>query len=675
MLEGNPQTALAEPNTVVISRKMADLYFEKEDPIGKVLNFKDWNQSFKVTGVIDKVPENSHFHFDLFGSMTGFEEARKPSWMQSEFYTYLVLRKGFDYKELEAKLPEVVKKYMGPQIYNAMGVTLDQFLSKGNKIGLFLQPLTDIHLHSDVNFDLEPGGDIRYVYIFGAVALFMLIIACINFINLTTASAAKRAGEVGIRKVVGSFKSQLMGQFLTESVLLTFIALSGAAALVKTALPSFNQLAGKNLSFSLRTDPLLFLGLLALGLTVGLVAGIYPAFFLSSFKPVTVLKGKFMGNNKSAGLRNGLVVFQFFISTVMIVGTVVVYRQLSYIQHKKLGYNTDQLLVLPDTWMLGQQEDVFRKQIMNDPLVLNVTASGYRPAGYSDSNNSLAFPDGNESELMRTLEYHVDDQYIPTYGMEMAAGRNFSKDLPSDSTAIIINEAAAKAFGWGNEALGHTITRFKDNNGKKVVYQVIGVVADFHFKSLHEPITPLLMVLEESSGLTIKARTSDISGLITRLKEKWNTFKPDEPFNYDFVDELLRQTYLKEQTSGQILSYFSLLTIFVSCLGLFGLATFTAEQRKKEIGVRKVLGASENQIAWLLSRDFMKLVLIACVLAIPVAFWIMSKWLQDFAYRTEMDWWIFAVACLGTGLIALATVSYHAIMSALMNPVNSLKTE
>lgn len=674
-LEGNPQTALAEPNTLVISRKMADLYFGGEDPIGKVLNFKDWNQSFKVTGVIDKVPENSHFHFDLFGSMTGFEEARKPSWMQSEFYTYLVLRKGFDYRELEAKLPEVIKKYMGPQIHEAMGVTLDQFLSKGNKIGLFLQPLTDIHLHSDANFDFEPGGDIRYVYIFGAVALFMLIIACINFINLTTASAAKRAGEVGIRKVVGSFKSQLMGQFLTESVLLTFIALSGAAALVKTALPSFNQLAGKNLSFSLRTDPVLFLGLLALGLMVGLVAGVYPAFFLSSFKPITVLKGKFIGDKKSAGLRNGLVVFQFFISTVMIVGTIVVYRQLSYIQHKKLGYNTDQLLVLPDTWMLGQQEDVFRKQIMNDPQVLNVTTSGYRPAGYSDSNNSLAFPDGNESELMRTLEYHVDDQYIPTYGMQMAAGRNFSKDLSSDSTAIIINETAAKAFGWGNEALGHTITRFKDNNGKKVVYQVIGVVADFHFKSLHEPITPLLMVLEKSSGLTIKAKVSDISGLITRLKEKWNTFKPDEPFNYDFVDELLRQTYLKEQESGQILSYFSLLTIFVSCLGLFGLATFTAEQRKKEIGVRKVLGASENQIAWLLSRDFMKLVLIACVLAIPVAFWIMNKWLQDFAYRTEMDWWIFAFACLGTGLIALATVSYHAIMSALMNPVNSLKTE
>ncbi|MEZ5043412.1 MAG: ABC transporter permease [Saprospiraceae bacterium] len=674
LIKGDPQTALIEPNTIIISEKMADRFFGEEEPIGQVLNFQEWNQSYKVTGVMEEVPQNAHFHFDLFGSMAGLEEARKPSWMTSEFHTYLVLRKGFDYKELEAKLPEVIEKYMGPQLTQAMGITLEQFRNKGNKIGLFLQPLTEIHLYSDVNLGLEPGGDVRYVYIFSAVAFFMLIIACINFINLTTASATKRALEVGVRKVIGAPKRQLMGQFLTESVLLTFLALFAALALVQATLPTFNRLADKNLSFDLLADPILPIGLLVLGLVVGLVAGLYPAFFLAGFKPIAVLKGKFSTDKSSAGLRSGLVVFQFFVSTVMIVGTIVIYQQLAYIQHKKLGYDKDQLLVLPDTWMLGQQEEVFRQQILNDPRVLNATVSAYRPAGYSANNNSMAYPDGKESDLMRTLEYRVDEQYIPTFGMKMAAGRNFSTDFSTDSTAIIINQSAVTAFGW-EDALGHTITRLKNNDGTKIVYQVIGVVEDFHFKSLHEPITPLLMVLGKSSGLTIKAKTADMNSLIASLQEQWTTLKPDEPFSYGFIDELLRETYLSEQKSGQILKIFSLLTILVSCLGLFGLATFTADQRKKEIGVRKVLGATEQQITWLLSRDFLKLVFIACLLAVPVAYWGMTKWLQDFAYRIEMEWWVFVLAGFSTGLIALLTVSYHAIRSALLNPVEALKTE
>lgn len=676
LLKGEAADVLLEPNTVVITQEMANIYFPGEDPIGKTLDFKEWGKSYRITGLINKVPDNSHFHFDLFGSMAGLDEARRPSWMQSNFYTYLVLQDGFDYHELEAKLPHTVDKYMGPQLQQAMGISIEQFRSRGNKIGLFLQPLTDIHLYSDVDFDLEPGGDARYVYIFSAVAIFMLIIACINFINLTTASAANRAREVGIRKVIGSLKTQLMAQFLTESTLLTFVSLLGAATLVSLVLPSFNQLAEKDLVFNILSEPYLLPGLLTLGVVVGLIAGLYPAFFLANFKPITVLKGHLSAGKKSAGLRSGLVVFQFFISTVMIVGTIVVYQQLSYIQHKKLGYDKDELLVIPETWMLGQQrEEVFRKEILNDPRVLNVTTSGYRPAGYSDSNNSLAYPDGNDSEMMRTLEYKVDENYIPTYGMKMASGRNFSQELSSDSTAIIVNETAARAFGWGEDALGHTITRFKDNNGRKVEYHVIGVVADFHFKSLHEPITPLLMVLEKSSGLTIKAKTSDMNDLIASLKARWTEFKPDEPFNYGFVDDFLRETYLAEQKSGQILRLFALLTIFVSSLGLFGLATFTAEQRKKEIGVRKVLGASESQITWLLSREFLKLVMLASFLAVPIAWWAMNRWLQDFAYRIDLQWWFFVVAALATSFIALSTVSYHAVRSALMNPVEAIKTE
>ncbi len=675
LLKGDAQTALVEPNTIIISQKMANLYFPGENPIGKVLNFKDWNKSFTVTGLIDEVPTNAHFHFDLFGSMASFEDARAPSWMMSEFYTYLVLQEGTDYRNLEAKLPEVVKKYMGPQIKQYMGVTLEQFQSKGNKLGLYLQPLTDIHLHSDVNFDLKPGGDIRYVYIFSAVALFMLIIACINFINLTTASAAKHAKEVGIRKVMGSIKSQLVGQFLTESVLLAGLSLFVAVMLVNLSLPTFNELANKSLRLSLTSMPYLPLALLGLTLVVGVFAGLYPAFFLSSFKPVSVLKGKLVSGKNSVGLRSGLVVFQFFVSTIMIVGTLVVYQQLSYIQNKNLGYEKDQLLVLPDTRILGNQEALFRQQILDDPRVKDVTSSSYRPVGYSHSNNSLAFPDGDDSRMMRTLEYRVDEHYIPTFGMQIAAGRNFSADLASDSTAMIINQTAAKAFGWEDDALGHTLTRFKGNEGERVDYHIIGVVADFHFKSLHEPITPLLMVLDQSSGLTVRTKTADVAGLVATLKTKWAALQPDEPFTYDFVDELLQQTYMAEQKSGQILKIFALLTIFVSCLGLFGLATFTAEQRKKEIGVRKVLGASEQQITWLLSRDFMKLVLIACILAIPVAYWAMFRWLQDFAYRIDLQWWVFVCAALITGAIALLTVSYHAIRSSLMNPVDSLAAE
>ena len=676
LLQGDAKTALIQPGTAVITQAMARKFFGNDNPIGKSLTIKSWNALFRVTGIIDNLPVNSHFHFDMLLSMNGVSDAKSPSWMTSGFYTYLVLPKGYDPKQLEVKLPQVVTKYMGLQIQQAFGMSLSQFRQTGNDVSFLLQPLTTIHLHSNLTGELEPNGDVQYVYIFGAIALFMLLIACINFMNLSTAGASKRAKEVGIRKVMGSVRQSLTNQFLIESLLLTAIALTLAIGLVYLTLPLFNELANKELVLSFGNNPWLLPGILGLGAVVGILAGSYPAFFLSSFKPVQVLKGiRFSGDRRSIGLRSGLVVVQFFISITLMIGTTVVYRQLDYIRNKKLGYTKEQVLVLPETWLLAKKEAVFRNQIMQNPGVVNVSTSGYLPAGPSNNNNYMIYPESNSTQLVKTLRYEVDYNYIPTLGMQMAAGRNFSTAYGTDSSGVILNETAAQAFGWTDKAIGHTVSH-TDNDGTKKTYRVIGVVNDFHFRSLHERIAPLVMVLSKNSGTVIvKIRTKDISVLLTSLKKQWEQLTTDAPFTYSFLDQRFNETYLAEQKIGRILGLFAGLTIFVACLGLFGLATFTAEQRTKEIGVRKVLGASVGSIVGLLSKDFLKLVLVAIVIASPLAWWAMTKWLQSFAYKIDIDWWMFAGAGLLAVAIALLTVSFQSIKAALMNPVKSLRSE
>ena len=517
-----------KPNAVVITKETAKKYFGNEDPLGKMIEIKSWNKSFTVTGIINEVPQASHFHFSFFASMAGLEEAKQNSWMSSEFFTYLVLPEGYDHKKLEAKMPGVIDKYLGPQMQEGMGMTLQEFRAKGNDLGLYLQRLTDIHLYSDLAGDLSPGGDIRYVYIFGAIALFMLLIACINFMNLSTAGASRRAKEVGIRKVIGSGKKQLIWQFLAESVVLSFFSLIIAIVLVQLFFPVFNQLAGKNLGLSVFKNPVLIAGIFLLVLITGLLAGSYPAFFLSSFKPVAVLKGKFTAGKNSFSLRSGLVVFQFFISIVLIISTTVVYKQLNYIQDKKLGYDKEQVLVIPDTWMLGEKENLFRQQILADSRVVNASISGYVPAGPGNNNNFFLY-DTDVATQVKTLRYQVDPQYIPTLGIEISAGRNFNPSMPTDSNAIIVNEAAAKAFGWEKDAVGKTLKR-NFNKGEQVTYQVIGVVKDFHFKSLHEQISPLVMTLGENSGNIIaKIKTTDVPGLLAQIKNRWASLARKHP--------------------------------------------------------------------------------------------------------------------------------------------------
>ncbi|HTL09687.1 MAG TPA: FtsX-like permease family protein, partial [Chitinophagaceae bacterium] len=499
------------------------------------------------------------------------------------------------------------------------------------------------------------------------------LIASINFINLSTAGAGKRAKEVGMRKVMGSGRGSLIKQFLLESVLLTLLALFMAAVLIQLYIPVFNTLSGKNLPLGFTVSGIA--SLLALGVLVGLLAGIYPAFFLSSFKPIATLKGRLGISSHSTGFRSGLVVFQFFISVTLIGGTLIVYQQMKFIQGQKLGYDKEQLLVVSNSWALGKNEKTLKQSLLQDPRVANVTISGFKPAGPSYNNNSLAYPEGQEDHMMKTIEYHVDEQYLPTLGIQLAAGRNFSPSFSTDSSAMLINETAAKAFGFGKEAVGKRITRQNSHRGKNYTFTVIGVVKDFHFKSLHEAITPLLMVLDPQSGLIIKTRTSNMAGLIASLKTAWASYQVEEPLSYDFMDDLYNRTYAAEQKTGQMLTIFALLTIFVACLGLFGLATYTAEQRAKEIGIRKVLGASVSQVTAMLSKDFLRLVLIGCVLAWPVSWWAMHQWLQDFAYKIDLHWWVFLLAALAAMLVALLTVSAKAIGAALANPVKSLRSE
>lgn len=677
LLQGNPNTALLQTHSIVISETAAKKYFGNENPMGRLMNFKGWDAPYKITGVMQDMPGNAQFHFDLLGSMASLPESRENTWMSSNYFTYLVLPEGYDYKKLQAKMPQVVEKYMGPQLQAAMGMSLAEFRKKGNDIGLYLQPLTDVHLHSDLMFEMSPTGNIQQVYIFSAIAIFMLLIACINFMNLSTAGAAKRAREVGIRKVLGSLKGELVRQFLIESVLMTAIALTLAVCFVKLALPFFNELSGKKLSFSLFGNAWLFPSLILFGLFVGALAGSYPAFFLSSFKPVSVLKGRFQSGRGSSILRSGLVIFQFFISIALMVGTIVVYKQLSFIQHKDLGYNKDQVIILPGAWWLGKNDQVFRNELTQDPRVMSVSNSDYLPAGPSNYNNFMVYPDNHSSQMVKTLRFDIDDRYIPTLGMQMVAGRNFSKDFPTDSTAMIINETAARDFGWGLGATEHRLTPYNgDDHGNKVSYRIIGVVKDFNFKSLHERISPLVMVLKNDNGsFIVKTKTTDVAGLLKTMKKNWTALTSALPFDYSFLDERFKQAYETEQKTGLILGIFAGLTIFVACLGLFGLAMFTAEQRTREIGIRKVLGASIAGVTSLLSKDFLKLVIIANLIAWPLAWWAMNKWLQEFAYRITISWWVFVVAGISALLIAILTISFQAVKAALANPVVSLRSE
>ena len=677
LLRGDRESVLSAPNTLALSESAAAKYFGDEDPIGKILTL-DNEHDYEVTGIYKDIPENSHFHFDMLLSMEGLEEAKQKFWLGFNFNTYFKLQPGTDPATIEAKFPSVIEKYIGPEVEKFLGASLEEFERKGNKFAFFLFPLKDIHLFSDKQAELEANSDIKYIYIFSAVAFFILLIACINFMNLSTARSANRAKEVGIRKVMGAYRPQLIRQFLTEALvlsLLSFILAFGFAALL---LSSFNELAAKELAITNIFDPIFIVTTLSIMIAVGFLAGSYPAFYLSGFRPVEVLKGKLNLGMKSGGLRSALVVFQFWLSIVMIVGTAVVFDQLSYIQNKKLGFEKDHLIMLQDPWVMGDKVESFKVEALRNPKVLNGTVSSFSPVGTS-SNSTVFFPGTNAQETQTHVvsNWRIDHDYITTLGMEIKEGRDFSRDFLTDSSAIIINEAAAAQFGFENP-LGETISTYGGSQDNLIVesYKIIGIVKDFHYESLRTNITPLVMYLGQRRGLiTFKVASDDIQGTIGFLEDTWNEFAPGQPFAYSFMDQRFNALYENEQKIGNIFSVFAFLAIFIACLGLFGLSSFTAEQRYKEIGVRKVLGASVTGIMALLSKEFVKLMIVAFILAVPVSYYAMDLWLQDFAFRTELKFTTFVIAGLLSFIISWFTMSFQSLRAARTNPVNALRDE
>ena len=676
-ITGDTKTALNEPNSVVITESTAKKYFGTTDVVGKTIETNDnKSTSYKITAVIRDIPMNSHFNFDFLFSMKNINYG----WgnlTSHNFHTYIVLKKGTDYKAFEKNFETYIEKYVLPFAKTFIHInSMDEFRKAGNKLEYSLIPLTRIHLYSDRSFELSAGGNVQYVYIFSAVALFILLIACINFMNLTTARSANRAREVGIRKVLGTERKNLITQFLTESTLMSILSLLIALAVAGLVLPLFNNVSNKSMHLSSLFSSLILPVLIVLPFVVGLIAGSYPAFFLSAFKPIEVLKGRLKLGTKSGGLRSILVVLQFTTSIMLIIGTIVIYKQLNYIQTKDLGYNKNQVLIINDAYALNDNVTPFKNAVLQMNGVNGATISGFLPVTSSSRNDNSYFksPTMDAKDGMDMQAWRVDYDYIKVMGMQVMKGRNFSRDFGSDSSGVIINETAAKLLAYDNP-LGEKLYGPGPNN-QPTAYTIIGVVKNFNFESLRQNIGPLGFFLRYNPGMAaFKISTADVNNLVKQIENKWKVLAPGMPFSYRFLDDSFDEMYRTEQRVGKIAMIFSALAIFIACLGLFGLATFVAEQRSKEIGIRKVLGASVQGIVQLLSKDFVKLVIIAFVFATPIAWWAMNKWLNDFAYRVSLEWWIFVLAGLAALLIALATVSFQAIKAAITNPVKSLRTE
>ncbi|WP_205510933.1 ABC transporter permease [Longitalea arenae] len=677
MLDGDAKTALQEPNSLVLTATTARKYFNTTQAVGKSF-LVDNQHTYKVTGVIQDIPSQSHFKFDIFVSLATLEESRRNNWLSNNFNTYVVLKEGANPKQIEAQFDALVIKYLGPQVRQFLSASLDDLKKSGSHVKHSLTPLTSIHLHSDKIAELGATSSIQYVYIFSAIAFFILLIACVNFMNLSTARSANRAREVGVRKVLGSLKSNLVKQFLTESMLISCMALVLALLLTFAMLPYFNDLAAKNITLNFRATPWLIPILLLLVLITGMLAGSYPAFYLSSFKPIQVIKGKLAGGFKRSWLRSSLVVFQFVISIVLIIATIVIYKQLHFIQSHKPGFNRDQVAIIHNSGPLGSKARLFTEEVVKLAGVENATISGYLPTNsWRNDNPVFADPTLDRRRAVSMQTWDVDDQYIPTLGMEMVAGRNFSKQFPTDSSAIIINEAAAKMYGF-TDPIGKSLYFIRDINKPAEVsaLHIVGIVKDFNFSSLRQHVTPLALMLGENQGnVALRIKSKHLPNLLAKIEHLYKAIAPGAPFDLTFMDEDFNNQYRTEQRMGAIAITFSVLAILIACLGLFGLAAYAAEQRTKEIGIRKVLGATVSNITAMLSKDFLKLVIIAAVIAFPLAWWIMYSWLQDFAYRAPISWWVFIMAGSLAAGIAIVTVSFQTIKAAIMNPVKSLRTE
>lgn len=671
---GDIHTALSGPNTIVISDDVATKFFGNENPVDQVLkvglSFGEFN--YTVKGVFKNTGNKSHIPSNLFLSMNngdigGWVKSQTKWATNSIFHTYVKLKEGSDARAFENKLHGFLNQNGG-----------EEFKAAGFEKRLFIQPVEDIYLHSDYGYEVAPNGNIKYLYIFTSIAVFLLLIACINFMNLSTARSEKRAKEVGMRKVNGADRSSLVGQFLGESLLMSGLALVFTIIMIQLLIPVFNQLTHKELS--LIQSPNIFIWLTLLTVLTGLLSGLYPAFYLSSFKPISVLKGATRNSISAATIRKGLVVFQFTISIALILGAILISQQMNYMSNQNLGFDKNQKIVLPiQTSEANTSSNTLKNELLNISQVTAAAKGGTYP-GIESITSMLFYAEGKTpQENVDIKTNYAEPGYIETLGIELLQGRDFAKEFTNDQGALILNEEAINQLGYTiDNAVGKKVY-FEFQNATQSL-DIIGVVKNYHFQSLHQKIKPLALSVHPlfslpNNYLILDVKSSHYSELIATLQKTWNKINPNSPFAYSFLDQDFQNNYEKEERTSQLIQYFTFIATVVACLGLFGLATFSAEQRVKEIGVRKVLGASVSQIITLLSKDFMKLVVISMVLSSPVAYYLMNEWLQGFAYRIDIKWWVFAISGGAAVLIALLTIGFQAIKAALINPVESLRSE
>jgi putative ABC transport system permease protein len=676
VVKGNPQKALADPFTVMLTEENARKYFGNEDPMDKTLRFNGL-LDLKVTGIYKSFPSNAHMHpamlisFNTLKDSTVYGEKNlRTNWGNNSFFTYLLMPDNFSPKRMLAQFPSFLDKRMAGQEY--VGQQASKFTSLG------LQKLTDIHLKSHTDYEAEPNGDMTRVYIFSAIALFILLIACINYMNLSTARSALRAKEIGIRKVSGAQKKELIAQFLGESVLICWAATILAGIITYFALPAVNTISGQNLVFSTLLQWKVIIPLMVTPFFVGILSGLYPAIFMSSFQPVQTLKGLFKVRGSSISFRKVLVVAQFAIGIVLIIATAIVFQQLNYIQKKSLGFDREKVVTMAYSPEVGKGYESFRNDLLQNSSFRSMTRSSRIPTGrLLDNMGAFTYAGDSLRPVKTDIKYVESDQdFISTFSISMLAGRYFSRDYGTDTAGFVINASSVSALGWKNpaDAVGQEI-RYGNQRGR-----IIGVINDFHFESMHQAIVPMIMVMfppERNSFnvLSIKIAGDDIQSALANLGATWKKHFPETPLEYTFLDDNFDKLYESEQRQANLFRSFACIAIFIACLGLFGLSAFAISQRIKEIGIRKVLGANVSGIVGLLSKDFLVLVGISAVLAFPVAWWAMNNWLRDFAYRINIQWWVFVAAGLTAALIAFLTVSFQAVKAGLSNPVKALRTE
>ena len=631
--------------------------------------------NIKVTGVIADIPDNTHFDYNMFITMLNRPDARQNIWLSNNFTTYLKLNSKEAKAVVDGRFPAFLERHFADQVKQMMGVDIKDALASGNLAATyFLQPVEDIYLHSNMDYEIRSGGSIENVYLFSIIGFFILLIACINFMNMATAKASIRAKEVGVRKVLGSLKRQLINQFLTESILNSLLSAIAAIAIVTLLLPYFNQLTNKEIVNPIFSLNGLWPYLAMATLIVGLLAGIYPAFVLSSFLPSKVLKGEVTQGKRAGWMRNVLVVVQFSTSIFLIIGSAFIYSQLDYLQHKELGFNKDQILVINETQLLGDQIQVFKTELERSAVIESATISDFIPATNTYNDSPFLSETATTTDEAVSLQiWYVDEDYAKTYDLKMADGRFFSKEFGSDSMAMVLNETAIKRFGYLENPVGRKIKSVMENGN---TYTIVGVAKDFHFRSMTEEIQPQVFFLGNSTGsVSVKFKANMTSDVLAASESIWGKFSGGKPFEYDFLDDIFASSFRDQVRLKTIFSVFAGLAISIACLGLFGLAAYVTEQRKKEIGIRKVLGASMTTLLGLLFRNFTVLILVSSIIAIPLAWLYMDGWLADFPFRIALNPFIFIVSAIGTLLIALLTVGYQSMRAARRNPVENLRCE